>query len=198
VRHFVLVTALAVLMFGAQSSRAELIVTTAFLDGPSEFPVNDSPGTGFSTVILDTDSHTLHVTVSFQDLLSPVIAAHIHARVSPNADPPTAGVATTVPTFPGFPLGVMSGTYDQTFDTTLDSTFNPDFITNNGGTTASAEAALAAALLAGEAYLNIHTDLFQGGEIRGFLIVPEPTSIVMLALGFIGVLEVRRRTRKVI
>jgi hypothetical protein len=42
-------------------------------------------------------------------------------------------------------------------------------VTANGGTTAGAEAALLAGLEAGQAYLNIHTTMFPGGEIRGFL-----------------------------
>ena len=81
----------------------------------------------------------------------------------------TAGVATTLPTFPGFPSGVTAGTYDQTFNMLLASSYNPSYVTNNGGTPASAFAALRAAISAGKAYLNIHSTMFPGGEIRGFL-----------------------------
>ena len=89
----------------------------------------------------------------------------------------TAGVATTTPDFAGFPIGVTSGTYINTLDLTLSSSYNPSYITANGGTTASAEAALVSAIAAGEAYVNIHTTTFAGGEIRGFLQpVPEPGS----------------------
>ena len=63
----------------------------------------------------------------------------------------------------------------MTFDTSLDSTYNPDFVTANGGSVDAAEAALAASLAAGTAYLNIHSTVFPGGEIRGFLrVVPVP------------------------
>jgi hypothetical protein len=51
----------------------------------------------------------------------------------------------------------------------LASSYNPSYVTNNGGTTASAFAALRAAITAGKAYLNIHSTMFPGGEIRGFL-----------------------------
>jgi hypothetical protein len=51
----------------------------------------------------------------------------------------------------------------------LSSSYNPSYVTNNGGTPASAFAALKAAIGAGRAYLNIHSTLFMGGEIRGFL-----------------------------
>ena len=46
-------------------------------------------------------------------------------------------------------------------------------------------------LLAGEAYLNIHTSEFPAGEIRGFLAFavhedPEPASFALLSLGLLG------------
>src|SRR5262249_42319686 len=107
----------------------------------------------------------------------------------------TAIVATTTPTFPGFPLGVTSGSYSMSFDLTQSSSFNPAFITANGGTTASAEAALAAGLVAGEAYLNIHTAMFPNGEIRGFLVpltvIAESDTRLFAVLGF-GLLAIAK------
>ncbi|MBK6552842.1 MAG: CHRD domain-containing protein [Rhodocyclaceae bacterium] len=43
------------------------------------------------------------------------------------------------------------------------------FVTNNGGTPASAESVFLSGIASGEAYFNIHTAQFLGGEIRGFL-----------------------------
>ncbi len=108
-----------------------------------------------------------------------------------------AGVATTTPSFPGFPLGVTSGTFLSLFDLTLAASWNPAFVANNGGSTAFAEAALAAATADGTAYFNIHSTLFPGGEIRGFLQpVPEPgSSIVLLGIGVAGLGARRRRLR---
>ena len=83
-----------------------------------------------------------------------------------------------------------------TFDMTLASSYNPSFITNNGGTPATAEAALFAGLLAGDAYFNIHSTMFPGGEIRGFLAqVPEPAAVGLLAFGLLGAFAARRRAR---
>ena len=115
----------------------------------------------------------MRVEVTFSGLIGNTSASHIHG---PTATPGvgTAGVATQTPTFIGFPLGVTSGTYDHTFDTTQTSTYNAAFVTANGGTAARAEAALAASLAAGTAYLNIHTTQYPGGEIRGFLIAVPP------------------------
>ena len=170
-------------MLSASSARATIYVFDANLDGPSESPPNASPGTGFAQVTFDNVANTMNVDVTFNGLLGTTTASHIHAATtSPGTG--SAGVATTTPYFAGFPIGVTSGSYNNTLDMTLASSYNPAFITANGGTTASAEAALLSAMLADEAYLNIHTTVFPGGEVSGFLVqVPEPSVLALLALG---------------
>jgi CHRD domain len=146
-----------------------VFIFTAALNGSNQSPPVASPGTGTATVTWNTITNEMTVNVTFSGLTTPTIAAHIHCCVTP---PGNAGVATTVPTFPGFPLGVTAGTYSRTFDMTDPASYNPAFVTANGGTATSAEAALLAGLQAGQAYLNIHTTNFPGGEIRGFLQQP--------------------------
>jgi len=75
----------------------------ATLSGPGESPPTTSPGTGTASVIYDT--HMLEVDVTFSGLEAGTTASHVHCCVT---HPGAAGVATTVPTFPGFPLGVTS------------------------------------------------------------------------------------------
>ena len=161
------------------------------LSGANENPAVISPGAGSGFVDIDTTTHQLRVNVTFSGLTSNTIMAHIHCCITP---PANTGVATAVPAFPGFPLGVTSGTYDQTLDMTQSSTWNAPFIAAHGGTPAGAEAALAAGAAAGQAYFNIHTTNFPPGEIRGILVSAlqsSPTSIPTLsgwALVVLGVL----------
>ena len=57
------------------------------------------------------------------------------------------------------------------------------------------EARLAAGFFTGTTYFNIHTSTFGGGEIRGFLVTPEPATLVLLGLGLAGVAARLRKKR---
>jgi hypothetical protein len=161
----------AMIAAGAVSTAQSALTTyMADLDGVSQSPPNASPGIGVAQVDLDDVAHTMHLTVVFEGLLGTTTASHIHAATALPGEG-TAGVATTLPTFTGFPLGVTSGSYEVTLDMTDPSSYNPSFVTAHGGTTAGAEAFLFQSIADGTAYLNVHTSSFAGGEIRGFFVL---------------------------
>ena len=194
----------SLLALAAAPASATPITFGGTLGGATETPPNASPGFGVMQVVIDPAAHTLDVSVIFNNLVGLTTASHIHCcTLAPFTG--SAGVATEVPTFANLPLGVTSGSFTQSFDTLLDSTYNPAFEAANGGTAAGAEAALFAGIMGGEAYLNIHTDQFPGGEISGFLFplvcdgpngactAAEPATLSLLGMGLFGAFSWRRR-----
>ena len=179
------VLALSTLAALAASSPAHAapVTYTASLLGVNESPANASPGVGTAVVETDAVAHTMHVHVEFDGLIGNTTASHIHAATVV-AGTGTAGVATTTPTFAGFPLGVTSGTYDIVLDMTMTSSYNPAYVTAHGGTTVQAEFDLFQGISAGKAYLNVHSSAFPGGEIRGFL---EPVAVPVQGTSWSGV-----------
>jgi outer membrane autotransporter protein len=138
----------------------------AILLGSNEIPAANTPATGLGIITLNRNTHEMRVNANFTGLIGNTTQSHIHCCV---VQPANAGVATTLPSFVGFPIGVTSGSWDRIYDMTLASSWNPAFVTNNGGTTAGAETAFFAGVAARQSYLNIHTSAFPGGEIRGTL-----------------------------
>lgn len=181
---------LAALVFLPASHAAILSFETS-LAGTNEVPANASPGTGTATVQIDTVLRTLRLDMSFIGLTGLTTASHIHCCALPGTN---AIVATQLPTFSGFPLGVTSGSYAQLFDMSLASSWNPAFISAQGGTPLAAFDVFVANMIQGRTYLNIHTTLFPGGEIRGQLRqVPVPGTLALLAIAIFGMAPILRR-----
>jgi len=166
----------------------------ATLTGTAEIPSNASPATGNALITVDFDTLMMDVQISFAGLIGTTTASHIHCCT---ATPGSAnvGVATTLPTFTGFPSGVTSGNYDHVFDMSLASSYNPAFVTAQGSVS-NAFNALVAGMETGNAYLNIHTTQFPGGEIRGLVTqVPEPETYALMLVGLLAV-GAAARTRR--
>lgn len=195
-RKRILAGAALALLFALNSAGAPMEFN-AWLSGPAEAPPNASPGTGRAYVIFDPVAHTMSVSASFSGLIGNTTAAHIHVIDGPGdagLGDTVGPVATTTPSFVGFPLGVTAGNFLATYDMMLASSYRAGFITASGGTLAAAEAELFDALEDGRAYFNIHSTQFPGGEIRGFLTqVPEPATCALTGLALAGLAGIRRR-----
>lgn len=158
--------------------------------GTNEVPSVTTTGHGQATVTIDFDLMTMRVQATFADLIGNVSSSHIHCCTAPGAN---AIVATQTPSFTGFPTGVKAGSYDHTFDMSLASSYSANFILAKDTTLADpsdnlvlAFNALVNGLNSGQAYLNVHTNSFPGGEIRGLLApVPEPGTYALMLGGLV-------------
>lgn len=150
-------------------------------------------GSGTARVTIDELTNLMRVQVTFTGLSSNSTTAHIHG---PTATPGSgnAGVMTPTPTFPGFPSGVTSGSYNSLFDLNATSSYNNTFLTNNGGVS-GARSSLIAALKGQQAYLNIHSTSNPGGEIRGYFTQQTPAPLPMLG-AWAGMAWSRRLRRR--
>lgn len=194
-KRFVLVAALLLL---ARAADASQITLSGILSAANENPANSSLGTGSVLAIVDTVALTINLTVSFSGLTGGDTAAHIHCCVPQGGN---TGVATAVPVLPAFPQNVTSGSFSNQTFSLLDAAFyNPAFITNNGGSAATAEPVFLNGLLAGQTYFNIHTAANPGGEIRAFLLpavtAPEPSTMILMSVGLVALLFRHRRSRR--
>jgi hypothetical protein len=114
---------------------------SARMDAAQENPQNPSPGTG-TAVFTRTAPNQLSYTYDYQNLTSGLNAAHIH-RGPPGVNGPVVIPLSINP-------GTTSGTVSDT--ATADPALLDEICLNPGGF-----------------YINLHTDTFPGGEIRGQL-----------------------------
>ena len=137
------------------------------LNSAQETPPNSSPATGSGTLTLNADG-TLSYNITYAGLTGDWTASHIHG---PGAVGVPAGVI-----FPrnNIPTTTRSGTLS--------------------GVTPALNSTQLGYLQNQLLYVNIHSTVFGGGEIRGFLhlAVPEPATLSSCAMA-LAVLARRRR-----
>ena len=117
------------------------------MDGSQENPKNTSLGRGSCTVTLDQSSGDVTVGCTYQGLSGAPRAAHIHAPARPDMNAPVI-----------VPLAAIGGTSGTI---TGGGTLTPAFVQ---------------AMLDGLTYVNLHTELLPGGELRGQIVGGEAFS----------------------
>jgi hypothetical protein len=196
-----LVMTVAALMLPAPAARAIPMPFGGILSAENEVPPVDSAGAGTAVVVLDPTAQTIQIIASYFGLTTPVTMAHIHCCAPLGMN---AGVATTVPAFAGFQLGMTQGTYLSPIFSLADPSFyNPVFVNMFPGGLPEAAAALITGIQNEQTYFNIHTQMFGPGEIRSQLFaLPIPGPIAGAGLpGLIlaggGLLAWWRRRQKI-
>ena len=148
-----------VLLIFASPSHAEMMQFKADLKGSNQVPPNQTAGTGTVTATYDTATKQLSWIGSYSGLSGPPTAAHFHG-------PAAAGVNARLVFWISDNIGQCSqGECRSKSDTKAHPT-------NPFQGSATLTDAQAADLLAGLYYVNIHTDAYPGGEIRGQLVKP--------------------------
>ena len=171
-------------------SHASIVNFTSFLSPENEVPaVTTAPdATGGAGIVFsfDTTSNLLAWTISFEGLTGPATMAHIHSA----------------PAGSNGPVEINLDTGDNADGSSLDATV---FLSGLGSTSGLFQgngplsAAQEANLLAGDLYINIHTEANPGGEIRGQIlraqVVPVPAAVWLFGSGLLGLIGIARRKR---
>jgi hypothetical protein len=159
-----LIGGVCVLMLGTSAAQATVFHFVFPIDGLQEAPPNATPGFGNGDVTYNDVTNELSWNISYSALIGTATLSHFHG-------PADYGVnAAARVDIAGLSGGVASPMIGMT---TISDAFETE-------------------LLDGLWYVNIHSTFDAGGEIRG-QVVPEPTSLALLAGGGVFVLRRRRR-----
>lgn len=174
------IAALAATLFVSSAASAQ-DVFTAVLDGAQERPNPVvTPGTGFGTVTVFAND-TIGVNLSVTSLLANVTVAHIHFG-GPNIAGPIVLDFLTAPGSGTVTLGTGSLTIDKVY-TGTGTAVNLSMLANNFRNGLPY-------------YLNVHTSVNPGGEVRGNLnAIPEPGTAALAAVAALPLLALVRRRR---
>jgi hypothetical protein len=151
------IAALSVAVAGIVAANDKSRLGTA-LSGYEETPAVSSAGSGEFTANVDDENQTIHYTLSFANLNSNVLFAHVHFG--------QRGVAGGIA---AFLCGGGTKPDPCVPGTTITGTITPaDIIGPTGQGIAPGEwNELVAAIRAGVAYANVHSTTQPAGEIRG-------------------------------
>jgi hypothetical protein len=145
-------------LVGVASAEAQIRNFTAQLSGANETPGIVTGAGGVATITLDTATQTVTYRVDVYNLPSGATVAHFHA-----SGPGVAG--PTVVTFT-FPVGISN-------DFAITGTATAADLTPRQPQGINSWEDFIQALTLGQIYVNVHSQVNPGGEIRG-QVVPVP------------------------
>jgi len=145
-------------------------------------------------LIFDQGTNVLDVNFSFEGLDGGLLfaaASGIHLHLPPVSGDPFNQTGPVVFNLNSFDDSAVTNTNSQILDGASSGIVSASVDFSNN-------LELVDDLLAGEFYLNIHSQTFSGGELRGTLVsaptaVPEPSSLAMLGLLLSSGVYIRRR-----
>lgn len=197
-----------------QPAQASAITLTGYLDASQvvDGGGSTSKATGFATVTIDTILFTITTDLSWTGLSGPADRAHLHDAPQGESrfDPPNNNFFhellddTSVPLSDQVPCGFGGGGFLTDCAPATGTAHNVLQLSADDGYAISADlpgtgfpdfAALTAAFVQDGVYIDLHTDLYPSGEIRGQLRatdVPEPASILLLGMGALTLVGGRR------
>jgi hypothetical protein len=141
---------------GALPAAAQTYTLTATLTGAGENPGINTGAFGSATVTVDIATRTVTYRVDVFNLPSGVTASHIHAGAAGTNGPVIVNFAPPVPASNDF---AFSGTVRDT-----EFSLKPD-----AGIRSADD--MFQAIIGGNSYVNVHSSVNPGGEIRGQLTV---------------------------
>ena len=192
-------TTVLVSMFIATTSQASLINFSGSLSGDQEVPPVETDASGIGTLSVDTTSETLDFSlsvsgISFDELFdtlveAPVGPVHLHN----GASGVNAGIVVPFP----FDTGYSELTEEEGFLLSVEDYAFADAAAISGSDVSFDD--FLTGLYDEGFYINVHSDVFGGGEIRGQLAldevaaeIPAPAPLLLLGLGLVPLLLKRR------
>jgi hypothetical protein len=161
IRVFVATAAAGVLLGAAAPAAAQVLHAT--LEGFQEVPALSTAASGSFRARLDRRASAIHWELTYADIASPVLQSHIHFGQHGVNGGISAFLCTNLGNGPAGTLPCPQG------GGTLSGTLVAADVVGPGaqGIAAGEFDELVEALRRGVAYVNVHSQAFPGGEVRG-------------------------------